>query len=61
MGDVRVDRVGDTLGSVSLVPAELAGFWVNDARRFQAGGGASGSPDNCRCRLFVGDEGWFEC
>jgi hypothetical protein len=28
-----------------------------EVRRFQAGGGASGSPDNCRCRVFIGEEG----
>ena len=33
--------------------------WVlpfTDERRFQAGGGASGSPESCRCNVLIGDD-----
>jgi hypothetical protein len=51
VGDVRAERTGERS------PESGACAFVNDARRFQAGGGASGSPESCRCSWAMGEGG----
>lgn len=54
-GEIFGPREGEPAPPAVSEPA--AAFCVKEARRFQAGGGASGSPESCRWRLFIGLEG----